>query len=300
MNNALRYRAVELGADDDEGFGHATFYDVPYKIAPNKTETIAPGAFDDALRARDGIVPIFWSHGWAKTNAHPDGHATLESDGSGVRVRDVVFYDTDGGKALAAATDAKALREWSLGFKAGKIRVRAHDERIERGEIVELSVALRGMAPTTMTFRSDDDIARLREAGLIDAEAELIVEEDAPVSGDRLRAKYNDAETAAHIEDGTALPDGSYDIQDLDDLADALDQLARASYYDRTSRVAEAHVVRRARALGAEDRLPKRLRGLDAEANEDAPAVEEQAYGLLRHRGVREALRTEPNTNEEH
>lgn len=227
MNFALRQRAVTVTEQEDGRLGgYATVFDTPYPIAPGLTETIMRGAFDEKLRARDGIVPVFWSHGLAKRGEEPVGWARLREDGQGVAIDEVEFFDTDRGRAIDAATKAKALREWSLAFTADKIRQRQGDEGIERGEIIELSVVVRGAAPTTMTFQRADDLVRLREAGLLDAGAEIIDETEEP--------------------NPTDPPEGGEGGE------------------------------------GSED--PE---------NEGEPAVElrEQAYGLLKHPGVRDAIR---------
>lgn len=227
MNFALRQRAVTVTEDADGRLGgYATIFEAPYPIAPNLTETIHRGAFDQKLRERDGIVPVFWAHGLAKRGEEPVGWARLREDGNGVRIDEVEFFDTDRGRAIDAGTRTRALREWSLGFTASKIRQRSGDEGIEEGEIIELSVVVRGAAPTTMTFQREDDLVRLREAGLLDAGAEIIDETEPP--------------------EPTDPPEGGEG--------------------------------------GEGDEDPE---------NEGEPAVElrEQAYGLLKHPGVRDAIR---------
>lgn len=179
MRTALRYRSVQMEAAGEDGplTGYATLFDAPYPIAPGLTETVKRGAFDAGLRERDGIVPVFWNHGWAKTNEEPVGWAKLREDATGVRIEEAhLFTDTPRGSSIDQSTRARSLREWSLGFRADKIRKRAANEDIEIGDIVELSVVVRGAAPTTMGFRSDDEVTRLREAGIIDADAEIIDE----------------------------------------------------------------------------------------------------------------------------
>ena len=54
-------------------------------------------------------------------------------------------------------------------------------------------------------------------------------------------------------ESGQAMPDGSFPIANLTDLRNAIQSVGRASNYDAARR----HIISRARALGAEDMLPK-------------------------------------------
>lgn len=54
-------------------------------------------------------------------------------------------------------------------------------------------------------------------------------------------------------QSGTAMPDGSFPIANRTDLANAIQSVGRAKNYDAARR----HIIRRARALGAESMLPE-------------------------------------------
>lgn len=236
MTPALRYRSVQMRASsEDEGVltGYATLYDTSYQIAPGLTETIKRGAFDTALDEVDGIVPVFWNHGWAKTNAAPIGWAKLRGDEHGIHIDEAhLFLNTDEGARVWAASAATALREWSLGFRAERIRRRGKDEGIEEGSIIELSVVIKGAAKTTMSVRSEADLIALREAEVA-AGCEVIDETEDPSQDDGAEATEGES---ASDESGETESDG--DVQLL-----------------------------------------------------------EQAYGLLAHKGVRDALRVMEQTN---
>lgn len=183
MRNATRYRPVRMRAAQDAEpgvlHGEATVFDAPYGIGPKTTETITRETFATSLGAHN-VVPVFWGHGWAKTNAAPIGVARLRNGETGVEVEQAkLFLDTDEGNRVWQAhlglenedgTRTPGLREWSLGFLASKVtRMRSDNginERIDEGNIIELSVVLKGAAPTVM--RSDSGLVELREA-----EAEL-------------------------------------------------------------------------------------------------------------------------------
>jgi hypothetical protein len=54
-------------------------------------------------------------------------------------------------------------------------------------------------------------------------------------------------------EEGIALPDGSYPIETLHDLKNAIQAVGRAKDYEK----AKKHIIKRAKALGKTDELPK-------------------------------------------
>lgn len=64
--------------------------------------------------------------------------------------------------------------------------------------------------------------------------------------------EYSDEERAKLADKGFALPDGSYPIKDVDDLKNAIQAYGRAKDQAATAK----HIVKRAKALGAEDLVP--------------------------------------------
>ena len=64
--------------------------------------------------------------------------------------------------------------------------------------------------------------------------------------------EYSDEERAKLADKGFALPDGSYPIKDIDDLKNAIQAYGRAKDQAATAK----HIVKRAKALGAEDLVP--------------------------------------------
>lgn len=159
-------RAV-TSEDTPEGVlvGYAATYGEPYKTGPRSTESIQRGAFDDDLAGKSNIVPVYASHGWAKeSNDVPIGVAHVRSDGDRIEIERAELYTDTDPKAMGVWRAAKdgALREWSIGFKPSEVsfgRTRS-DEIIERGELLEVSVVLKGMATglTGMTeVREADD-----------------------------------------------------------------------------------------------------------------------------------------------
>lgn len=141
-----------LEAPEGEGRARAlvTTFDRAYGIGPRTTETITRSTF------ADGPVPIYFQHGHSEV---PVGHATATAAERGTEL-DVQFYlDTERGLATYRAMNAGALKEWSVGFTAGPDDItvtRGADgtvnERIDRGDLLEVSVVLRGANPNTETL----------------------------------------------------------------------------------------------------------------------------------------------------
>lgn len=161
---------TKLRAVTDEGEpegilrGYAATYGESYKTGPRSTETIQRGAFDADLAGKGGVIPVYASHGWAKaSNEAPIGVAHVRSDGDRVEITEANLYiDTDP-KAMSVWRSVKdgGLREWSVGFRPTDVsfgRTRS-DEFIEKGELLEVSVVLKGMATglTGMTEVREDD-----------------------------------------------------------------------------------------------------------------------------------------------
>ena len=71
---------------------------------------------------------------------------------------------------------------------------------------------------------------------------------------DNIEAKrmYSASDRRKLADSGDALPDGSFPIRDVGDLHNAVSAYGRAA----DKEAAKAHIVKRARALGAVDQLP--------------------------------------------
>lgn len=155
----LRFRtAATDDGDDIEGVleGYASVYDVEYRIDYNLKETIAPGAFDESIKAQGGVIPIFYAHDWSTLKSAvpqpPIGVGYVSSDKKGVRVRAELFMDDPKARSVWQSAKAGALREWSVGYSAKVVEFDEDDGELERvleGELLEASVVLRGANPAT-------------------------------------------------------------------------------------------------------------------------------------------------------
>lgn len=161
----IRELSASLRAVTDEGEpegilrGYAATYGQAYKTGARSTETIQRGAFDADLSDKGNVIPVYASHGWAKgSNEAPIGVAKVRADGDRIEIEEASLYiDTDP-KAMSVWRAAKdgGLREWSIGFIPAKITYgqTRSDEVIEQGELLEVSVVLKGMA-TGLTGMSE-------------------------------------------------------------------------------------------------------------------------------------------------
>lgn len=86
------------------------------------------------------------------------------------------------------------------------------------------------------------DLARILDRVKADGDAPGVVE----------KKDYSDKQRANLADKGHALPDGSFPIATKGDLANAINDYGRA----KDKAVAKAHIIKRARALGAVDKLP--------------------------------------------
>lgn len=165
MAQQVRYRTFEMRAAQDapEGTveGYITVFGTEYPIGWGLRERIEPGAFDASLAARGGVIPIYYQHDH-RSGGTPIGVGEVTRDDKGYWVRAELFIDDDPKARTVWRTMAKgALREWSVGFttaEEGDVRVERDVEIIQRGDLMEASVVLRGANPDTETLavRSED------------------------------------------------------------------------------------------------------------------------------------------------
>lgn len=80
----------------------------------------------------------------------------------------------------------------------------------------------------------------------------VLLEAAAQKAEEELAGKYSTDERMKMADKGLALPDGSYPIANIDDLKNAIQAFGRSK--DKTA--ARNHIMKRARALGAESLIP--------------------------------------------
>lgn len=96
---------------------------------------------------------------------------------------------------------------------------------------------------------------------------------------DEVRKDYSDADRKKMAKSGQALPDGSYPIADVQDLKNAIQAIGRA----KNPAAAKAHIIKRARALGATNLLPD---GWTKQSNSTVPVGRRGGRRKERHRST--------------
>lgn len=91
---------------------------------------------------------------------------------------------------------------------------------------------------------------------------------DKAAAADAGKRDFNQAARDRAAASGAAMPDGSYPIENVGDLHNAIQSIGRAK--DRGK--AMAHIKRRARALGASDQLPDEWKEADVDTTKHAEA----------------------------
>lgn len=160
----IRHAPIQFRAAPEMGegvlIGEASVYDVEYRAGYGLQECIAPLAFLDSLAERDGILPVFYAHAWSEQKSSvpqpPIGYSVTTSDSHALRVEAHLFIqDNEAARSVWRSADARALREWSVGFLPTEIREVVDDatgamtEVIEKAELLEVSVVLKGANPAT-------------------------------------------------------------------------------------------------------------------------------------------------------
>src|SRR5688500_7444745 len=110
---------------------------VKMEVGDDLPHVVTSGAFVASL-AKPGaeVVPLCWQHNWTGGGL-PIGHATA-SDGTGGLVLDgQLNLSTDGGRAVFDGIKAKAIREWSIGYRVTEYEDRDGVRYVLKAELLE-------------------------------------------------------------------------------------------------------------------------------------------------------------------
>ena len=150
--------------------------------------------------------------------------------------------------------------------------------------IDELVAALPGRARRPLRESARDRLAHAGIPMLPGAPSEVV----------RLReSAYTTAARRVLAKEGKARPDGSYPILTAKDLADALDDFNRSG----GSPEDKAHIIARAKAIGAADKLPEDWSDGKARLQESATGLAELGIPLLDEGGAVGAVRLREATS---
>lgn len=167
--------------DPDTMTGEVTAYPSiigrPYRMGWFTWHQLEPGCFDESIAEQDGRFPIYVQHNWDWSERPPIGNVNAarevdfdDAEDDGARALEIVgrlYPDIPDGLACLHAMAARALREWSIGYLIEAYRVEEDDDEgrltvyVERAQLWEASVVLRGANPWTQTLEvaSRPDVA---------------------------------------------------------------------------------------------------------------------------------------------
>lgn len=156
--------------------------------------------------------------------------------------------------------EKKVLRGFSFGARNARVEVdkAASGGRIVDGDIFEVSLVDRPANPNCMfTVAKADSTGELQPVDKPELVETDKAEDDEPrftptQMAEILKRKFSKDERDDAADKGQALPDGSYPIKTKADLGNAIKAYGRA----KDPKAAKAHIIKRARALGAVDMLP--------------------------------------------
>lgn len=136
-------------------------YNVDYRMGWRAMHRILPGAFAKSL-ASSASIPMFWQHNWSWSEQPPIGVATATEETLGLVIEGEFFLDTEAGRSVFNAIKAKALREWSIGYRITEYVIEGNDDdedemvviQVKEAELLEASSVLRGANPQTDTLEA--------------------------------------------------------------------------------------------------------------------------------------------------
>ena len=199
-------------------------------------EQIHPGAFDAVLRKKPDVV-LNIDHDDSKVLARTSaGTLELSETDQGLRAWASIPKKLSDAKDLQVRMEHGLVGQMSFAFQVAR---ESDDGETEDG------MPLRGIREVSDLF--DVAVCTRPAYGDTSAEMRMWIPE-----GAEMRRDYSDAEREAFAKKGWALPDGSFPIADVEDLKNAIQAFGRAS----DKEAAKAHIIKRAKALGASDLLP--------------------------------------------
>ena len=220
------------------------------KVAAGKAIAVN---FNDTAKAIDIGAKIVDDNEWAKVQ---EGVYTGFSIG-GSYVGDKVTEKVDGRdvKRYVAAPSEISIVDNPCIPTAKFFDIVKADGSVEK-------VAFKPSNPVIEVVGTDEEVATfakvLNDSGLKLADAIVAVQGEAQkravaaMHGTLDKREFSTDERKAAAKEGAALPDGSFPIKTVADLENAVRALGRA----KDKAAAKAHIIKRAKALGATDKLP--------------------------------------------
>ena len=227
------------------------------------------------------------------------GNVRLEHQPHVVGTATEVAFEGDNSFLGAKIIDEDAIRK----VRAGALKGLSYG--LIKGTY-EVKKGSRGQ-PDTVYITKDDAIA---ENSLVDRpsnpEARIELWKRAPEGDDDpdvdlTKADFTDDERKKLADSGEAMPDGSYPIRNVSDLENAIHAYGRAKDKSAT----RAHIIKRAKALNAEDKLPEGWDGSSKAVEPDLTKADDEtaqvaladtAIGIIRQLIIAEASEPDDET----
>ena len=142
--------AKETSKDRGEVVAILSVSGVEYEMGYKLKHVIAAGAFENQR------VPVFHQHAWIDGRA-PIGHGDVMPAGRQLRARVQLYLDVESARAVFHSLKAKAMRQWSIGYRILDSTVAERDGwtivTITKADLLEASSVLRGAHPETDTLK---------------------------------------------------------------------------------------------------------------------------------------------------
>ena len=163
---------------------------------------------------------------------------------------------------------------YSIGVKKARVvrDAKAPNGRIVGGQIVEVSLVDRPALPSavfTIAKRAPDDCIEFTEGGNMEGVADTT-----PLAPDVAKREFSDKERERLAKEGKAMPDGSYPIENEEDLRNAIHAIGRA----KDPEAVKKHIIQRAKALGKMDLVPEDWKDGEGEKKDTAKSAQFLGY----------------------
>jgi hypothetical protein len=216
-----------------------------------------PMTFNDTEKTIDGVIHVVDDQDWKKVLAGAYTGASIGGSYVGERKteksadgRDVTRYTAKPIEvSLVDSPCIPSARFFDIIKSDGKV-----EKREFKPEPKEVSV--QGTPEQVDAFTAALGVAKFSMADALEGINLVVAKRAADVMlatiEDMKKREFNTDERKKAAESGAALPDGSFPIQNASDLENAVHAYGRAK--DKSK--AKAHIIARAKALGATDKLP--------------------------------------------
>lgn len=154
--------------------GYFSVFDQPYEVVPGWIETIAPGAFDRALRSRQD-VKVLWNHDTNIVLGSTENHtAELREDAHGLLGGVDINENDQDAKNAYARVDRGDVKGCSFGFEISRMEEIWDEDGTYRTRILE-AYPLYEVSPCTFPAYTQTSITARAKQQLETAKEKLVL-----------------------------------------------------------------------------------------------------------------------------